>query len=88
MTPLQIEILLHYYTTPTDYRDGDFFAPSVREAIDDFRKLNILVNSVKSGVNYALSEGGQRYVERLCSVPLPQIKECWVFPDGYTEAQD
>jgi 5-methylcytosine-specific restriction protein A len=32
-TPLYIEIGLHYATKADDYRDGDFTAPAVREAL-------------------------------------------------------
>lgn len=28
MSPLEIEILLHYYYCPGDYQDGDFSAPA------------------------------------------------------------
>lgn len=44
MSPLQIEILMHYYTRSTDYRNGDFAAPAVRESIDYFRRVGILVD--------------------------------------------
>lgn len=42
MTPLQISILIHYYTTPTDYRDGDFSAPAVKEQLLDLYNRRML----------------------------------------------
>lgn len=42
MTPLQIEIVLHYYVRPTDYRDGDFTAPAVSQALDHFKRAGVL----------------------------------------------
>ncbi|SRR5258708_18365750 len=36
MSPLQIEILLHYNSRVDDYRNGDHNAPAVREAFDWF----------------------------------------------------
>lgn len=71
MTPLQIEILLHYYTRTGEYRDGDFSAPAVREAIVNFvtqlRLLGLVVSP--GGPGLELTDRGLAYVERLLSVP-------------------
>lgn len=75
MTPLKIEMMLHYYTSATDYRDGDFSAPAVREAINWFRDEAgmLAANDPKAGKDtaYSITEKGKFYVEYICSVPLP-----------------
>jgi len=38
MTPLQLQILIHYAYSAEDYRQGDFSATAVREAIDLFKQ--------------------------------------------------
>lgn len=79
MTPLEISILLHYSYSPEDFRQGDFSAPAVREAIDRFRDVDsLLTKSDRDGQTYALSERGRVYVEALQSLPLP-IKT-WLMP--------
>lgn len=83
MTPLQIEILLWYHCRAADYRDGDFTAPAVREAIDDFRGAARLLEPAPkpNGCRaYRLSDRGEAFVKRLCETPLPVCR--WVFEDG------
>ena len=77
MTPLMIEILLHYYSCARDYRNGDFSAPAVREAIDWFRGEAGMLNthSVRdSDATYSLTDKGKFYVEYLLSIPIPVIR--------------
>jgi len=76
MTPLQIEILMHYYTRPGDYREGDFSAPAVRETMEYFEDINLLkkipISSDTSDENlYKLDDRGKVYLEALMRVPLP-----------------
>lgn len=82
MTPLEIEILLHYHCRATDYRDGDFSAPAVKETIERFRADGLIAELIfqpipKTGrghapaPRYALTERGQAMVDALCAVPLP-----------------
>ena len=85
MSPLQIKILLHYHYSPYDYRNGDFSAPAVREAIDAFRDVSGLLRwrsgeekLMEPGATYALTERGQAYVEQICRVPLPV--QVWTYP--------
>ncbi len=73
MTPLQIEIVMHYWTRANDYRDGDFSAPAVREAIDWFLSQGMLVpNAVDEPKTYVLGQRGLAYAKALCRVPLPE----------------
>jgi len=89
MTPLEIEIMLHYRCTPTDYRGGDFSAPVVREAIDKFKSPvgtwtvsgmleEVPREEVKEAI-YRITEKGRIYVGALCCVPIPV--QTWVMPD-------
>ncbi|TXH50484.1 MAG: hypothetical protein E6Q97_20305 [Desulfurellales bacterium] len=73
MTPLQLNILLHYYSCANDYRDGDFTAPAVREAIDWFyENVDMLeINNEGSGLaTYRITERGRDYIETVLAVPL------------------
>jgi len=79
MTPLLIEMILHYHATPGDYRDGDFSAPAVREAIDWMREESLIVYKKEGG--YQATERLHAYVEKICSIDLP-IKK-WIYPEDY-----
>lgn len=85
MTPLQISIMLHYYTTATDFRDGDFSAPAVMDAVEQFKQIDMLEEETASaqGLTDVLAKlritlKGATYVEELTAVPLPVQK--WVTP--------
>ena len=82
MTPLEIKILLHYYTHADDYRKGDFSAPAVSDAIKYFAyELHpplMKVKSIPDGQYYGLTDRGRAYCEALEALPLPEIR--WVIP--------
>ena len=84
MSPLEIEILLHYYQRfPTDFRDGNFCAPEVQDAIERFRdEYNLLEPTQSMDVyhdpHYRITERGRVFVEALCNMPLPV--KTWVMP--------
>jgi len=76
MTPLQIQILFHYRCHMNDFREGDFSAPAVREAIDVFLRDNMLENAIQYFMTpqnrcYCLSARGKAFVDYVCSLPLP-----------------
>jgi hypothetical protein len=75
-TPLYIEIGLHYATKADDYRDGDFTAPAVREALLDFVSRGLLIANPKLNVSYGATEGLRVWVEALCAVEFPEQR--WV----------
>ena len=83
MSPLEIEIMLHYYTTPGQYgrdRDGGHCpsdAPAVRDSLMELAKAGLL-SYVKDGNGYQIADRGMAYVEFLKEVPLPIHK--WVLP--------
>ena len=83
MSPLEIEILLHYYRCPTDYLDGSFYEPAAEDTIERFRDVHNLLEPTQSmdvyhGPHYQITERGRVFVEALCNMPLP-IKT-WVVP--------
>ena len=79
MTPLLIEMILHYHTTPGDYRDGDFSAPAVRAAIDWMRDEVQLIEHKPGKPGYVATDRLHAYVEKLCTIDLPVLK--WVYPE-------
>ena len=80
MTPLEISIVLHYYAFITDYRDGDFSAPAVADAIQMFLSSEILALRSGIGRRYDLTQKGQTLVAALKAVPLPTTKWVVEFP--------
>ena len=85
MTPLELDILIHHYGRATDFRDGDFSAPAVRDAIDRFRDVDNLIETIpneEKGLRgracYRLTERGRIFVEHLQSIPLPE--PTWTMP--------
>lgn len=88
MTPLQIEILLHYHCSPDDYRGGDFSAQAVKESIVKLVNDRLL-ERIEADRTWELTERGRAMVEFLCAVPLPVAK--WVLPEtpaGWNPAPD
>lgn len=73
MSPLEIEILLHYHYTYRDFRDGDFSALAVQAALQKFVNEDLLVSCpvVKGQESYRITERGIAHVRALCDLPLP-----------------
>lgn len=81
MTPLEINIMLHYYYSPDDFRNGDFSAPAVRCAIDRFKgELGLLTADTQENSSryYKPTERGEVYIRALMELPLPV--QTWVMP--------
>jgi hypothetical protein len=82
ITPLAIEILLHYNACPGDYRDGDFSAPAVEELMTWFVSEGLLIplspRGSRYGGSYQIAPRGRALVEGWCSVPLPENE--WRIP--------
>lgn len=81
MTPLQREILLWYHVRAGDYRNGDFSAPAVREAVDQFRDDTRMIEADESENErtYRLSDRGLAFIAHILSRPLPKCH--WVVED-------
>lgn len=75
MTPLQIEMLLHFHCTPGPFPRMD--APACIEAVEGFLR-DELVYPVDVSDCFVLSERGRAYVKLLCQMPLPVAN--WVIP--------
>jgi hypothetical protein len=78
MTPLGINILLHYHSRVDDYggESRNWSAPAVVEMIDYFLKHGLLEHKFyekgTAVVKYKITKMGHEYVEQgLCRVPLP-----------------
>jgi len=83
MTPLEIEILMHYYIYSTDYLDGVFDITPIQDAIEHLRDESKLLEpthltNVYHDPHYRLTERGYAYIQALCNVPLPI--QIWVMP--------
>jgi hypothetical protein len=89
MTPLQISMMLHYYVAATDYRDGDFSAPAVRRALEDFKASDMLRYCTVPfrDAAYEVTDKGRAFVKALCSVPEPTIKYVVVFDQPQQEGE-
>lgn len=74
MTPLQIEIMLHYYSCITDYRHGSGYdvSPAAHESIDGFIKNEMLRRKLLSPPVYEITLRGKAYVEALMNMSLPE----------------
>ncbi len=71
MTPLQIEIMLHYHCITTDYEQG--YYPAQGEAIRAFRASGMLeVNPDPDGTKLRITDKGRAYCEALQAVPIPE----------------
>lgn len=88
MTPLEIEIVLHYYCSHTDYgRDKGggncpSDAPAVVEALGDLVRSGLIELSgslLAPEPRYLIADRGSAYVEFLKEMPLPVSK--WVMPE-------
>jgi hypothetical protein len=73
LTPLEIEILLHYYYSSKDYPNLD--APLVKEIMDNFCKAGILIEwTNRTPRFYKNDDALELYVKTICAIPLPTQK--------------
>lgn len=80
MTPLEIEIAIHYATKSGDYRDGDFSAKSVTSAIHWFANEG-MIELCRVGPEcqkYQATDKLKFFVDHLCTIPLPVCS--WSIP--------
>lgn len=87
MSPLGVTILLHYWGSSAPFRDGDFSAPAVRDALREFMKLGLLVDANPENMRtgepsltlVANREALEPYVNAVLAVPLPV--QTWGLPE-------
>ena len=85
MTPLHIDILIHYHTRPTEYgkEDNNFSAPAVREAIKWMVGANLLEsNDPRDDANHSFrtTDRGNAYIDAMSTLPLPEKQIVWTIP--------
>lgn len=69
MTPNDIEIILHYYTTPEPHPRKDF--PEVIKSTNNFMNNGLI--SFSNGMSgYAVTPKGKAYIKLLLSIPFPE----------------
>lgn len=79
ISPLKIQVMLHYYALAGDYEDGDYSNATI-EAFKYFLNCEMLENSHTAGQDYGITKRGCAYAEALTSVQLPELVETWVVP--------
>ena len=76
MTPLEIEIMLHYYSRGDDYKN--LSGPVVKETIEKFVGSGMLKKSSDGwdqyGKAHEITPMGQAYVEALMKIRLPVMQ--------------
>ena len=75
-TPLEREILTHYWTSPTPF--PRCHVDAVREAIERFVRLGLLSYDAPANEYRGVKEALRPYMEALEAVPLPVLR--WEVP--------
>lgn len=91
MSPLQICIVLHYYYSPEDWRDGDW-SDGARDTVRGIAGMGLIEldprgHPIGLGYrpgSYRITERGRIYVEALKGMPLPV--QIWQIPPAPQEA--
>ena len=78
MSPLQIRIMLHYYTTSGDTLEA--WPESVVELVD-IGMLNY-DSDFHVEAHYTITDKGRAYVSKLCSIPIPVETTTYTFVKG------
>lgn len=83
-TPLEREILTHYWTSPAPF--PRCHVDAVREAIERFVRLGLLSYDAAANEYRGIKEALRPYMEALDAVPLPVQR--WEVPPPWTSAQN
>lgn len=77
MTPVQIEVILHYRYSPNHFNHGgdSQMSRAHREAHQFWEANEMMTETTES---WSLTDKGRAYVEELMAVPLPVA--VWTFP--------
>lgn len=82
MTPLHIQIMLHYYCTVTPYAENDTqhrYSAATIAYTQQLVNADMLTSSTCKDV-YVVTEKGRAYIEALKAVQMPVEKTIWVQP--------
>jgi hypothetical protein len=90
MSPLGINILLHFWCSPSPYvhpPSPDKYPEAVKDFLLMAENHDLLRDQSGDGVPvhesvFKLTSRGDAFVERLLNTPLPRKVETWVFDDG------
>ena len=75
MTPNDLDVLIHYYVSPTKH--PRFEAPAVQDAISRWVSNNCM-QWLEEENTYVCTPRGNAHMCQLLSVPLPTLSERWV----------
>lgn len=78
MTPVILEILLHYYYSPLDYKGRNSCAEN--DGVAFLYNEELIIHNRGPDSNYIISERGRAYVEHLLKQPLPELITRWEIP--------
>ena len=79
MSPSDIEILIHYYVSPSVHPRIE--APAVKESVYRFVVNEVLEEEFGTGIeHYNITEKGKALITLLCRTELPTSR--WVDSDG------
>ena len=68
MTPLYLEIMIHYNSSCLPFPRKD--APAVQECLEDMKKKGLIVFTTSEGI-FKASNMLRAHIKNLCSIPLP-----------------
>lgn len=80
MTPVEIEVLMWYYTRPTDWTttgDANFWHEMMAR-LQSYKLLEPDASRKVGEPMYRLAPRGHAYVEALKAMPLPHLVASWV----------
>lgn len=86
MTPLHLQIALHYWCFDYDYENGEglhYHSMATQQYLGELVSAGLLECRALSQVKplyKANREALKVYIEALCSVPLPVEKKIWAIP--------
>lgn len=79
MSPLQIKIMLHYYSSVIDWEEPTTLA-RFKEGLRDMDMLELVNPDDREDAAYALSARGRAYVDYILSISIPVETTIYTFP--------
>ena len=93
MTPLHIQIAIHYHCRPCPYAENEpehRYSRAVRMYTQDFVDAGLLIPRTpddddvpehqRNTAEFASTEGLRMFIDALCEISLPKKREAWVHP--------
>ena len=79
MTPFQLEVLMHHFTSPASFPRSD--APGYQDAVEYWIILDVL-ERVNSNVPIRVTALGKIFIDRLLSTKVPISKTTYLDEHG------